>query len=148
MHFKVYQDNMNDTRFDGATGYESSGEDDDEGMHVTLHFHGTCYFEEDENKFRMEEADNTEMFHPQGLHWKWCGKGKNYVQVGNYPPLKIHRLENWGWRLENPQGKSLLYLTNLSFSINDMMLHSCDVDLTDCVVPSPGVLKLFCIISK
>eukprot|EP00558_Chaetoceros_sp_UNC1202_P001721 CAMPEP_0197260906 /NCGR_PEP_ID=MMETSP1429-20130617/84272_1 /TAXON_ID=49237 /ORGANISM="Chaetoceros sp., Strain UNC1202" /LENGTH=275 /DNA_ID=CAMNT_0042725155 /DNA_START=557 /DNA_END=1381 /DNA_ORIENTATION=+ len=92
MHFKIFQENGNDTRY-GMTGEQSGGEEDDEGMHgLGL---GTCYFEEDENKFRVEESDDAEMLHPQGLHWKWCGTDKKFVQVGHYPPLKIHRLENW-----------------------------------------------------
>jgi len=82
MHWKVYQDN-------DALGLEED---------VMLHFHGIVYFDEDDSVFRMDDPE--EMHHPRGLTWQWVVEGKA-VQVDQYPPLVVHRLENWGWRLEN-----------------------------------------------
>jgi len=34
------------------------------------------------------------------LSWKWVEKGR-VVQIGQYQPLQIYRMKNWGWKLEN-----------------------------------------------
>ena len=38
-----------------------------------------------------------------GVNMTWCFYGQNdeYVRVGQYPPLIISRLPDWGWRMEN-----------------------------------------------
>jgi len=87
MHFKVIHEDMNDRNRD---------------VEISLHFHCKCFFDEEENgfAFRMEESEDPELHHPQDLSWKWIVEGKA-VQVGIYPALVVHRLDNWGWKLEN-----------------------------------------------
>lgn len=116
MHFKVY-------RHDGSEddhgrrhrygrrrrcGEDSEGEEED----VSLHFHCICYFDEayegDEEdgsepymgNFRLDDSNSRDLEHPQNLTWHWLLKGKT-LQVGQYPPLVVRRLNDWGWRIEN-----------------------------------------------
>lgn len=69
---------------------------------ISLHYHCTCYFEEEAKNFafRMEDPEENDMHHPEGLTWRWIVEGKA-LQVGMYPPLVVYRLENWGFKLEN-----------------------------------------------
>jgi hypothetical protein len=88
MHFKVIHEDMN----------VRGGHD----VEISLHFHCKCFFDEEDNgyAFRMEDSEDPELHHPQGLSWKWVVDGKA-VQIGFYPALVVHRLDNWGWKLEN-----------------------------------------------
>jgi len=76
----------------------------DRDPEISLQYNCKCLFDEEESgfAFRMEEWgwEEAEMHRPQNLTWKWVVPGKA-VQVGFYPPLVIHRLLNWGWKLEN-----------------------------------------------
>ena len=87
MHFKVIHEDQ-----------DVIGRD----VEISLHFHCKCFFDEEENEFafRMEDSDDAELRHPQGLTWKWVVEGRA-VQVGSYPAMVVHRLDNWGWKLEN-----------------------------------------------
>jgi len=124
MHFKVFHPRVsrhNDDRDNhGRTGRhrnsrhrrgtDDSGEEEEED--VSLHFHCICYFDEafeggggDDReppmgKFRLDDSNSRELEHPQNLTWHWLMKGKT-VQVGQYPPLVVRRLDDWGWRIEN-----------------------------------------------
>ena len=76
----------------------------DRDPEISLQYNCKCLFDEEESgfAFRTEEWGWEEgaMRSPQNLTWKWVVPGK-VVQVGFYPPLVIHRLLNWGWKLEN-----------------------------------------------
>lgn len=123
MHFKVFhshvtttstqhdtnndEDNLHNSRRNGDINDRGEREED-----VSLHFHCICYFDEavreggggdvgpPVGKFRLDESNNREMEHPQNLTWHWLIEGRT-VQVGQYPPLVIYRLDDWGWRIEN-----------------------------------------------
>ena len=62
---------------------------------VNLHFYCNCRFME--NFDFVMDTENA-MSHPSYLAWTWTGE---MVKVGDYPPLVVNRLDNWGWKLEN-----------------------------------------------
>ena len=59
---------------------------------VHLHFFCNCRFME--NFDFVIDAENV-LSYPT---WTWTGET---VKVGDYPPLMVNRLDNWGWKLEN-----------------------------------------------
>jgi hypothetical protein len=63
MHFKVIHEDMNVIGSD---------------VEISLHFHCKCFFDEEDNgfAFRMEDSEDPELHHPQGLSWKWVVEGK------------------------------------------------------------------------
>ena len=114
MHFKVFHPRVSQHDDDENQDTRHRGDMDNRGDEdVSLHFHSICYFDEaveerDEGdpshppmgKFRLDDSNDRELEHPQNLTWHWLMEGKT-VQVGQYPPLVVHRLDDWGWRIEN-----------------------------------------------
>ncbi len=121
MHFKVFHPRVprhNDNEdYHGRRhrysrrrrGSDDSGGDEED---VSLHFHCICYFDEANEgdgedgrepsmgKFRLDDSNSSDLEHPQNLTWHWCKWG-SILQVGQYPPLVVRRLDDWGWRIEN-----------------------------------------------
>jgi len=115
MHFKVFHHSHD---YNGEIrGTRTQGPEE-----ISLHYHCVCYFDEataaatmsqsdgsrdgsseregGQGGFRMDESRDNDMHHPQDLSWHWIHAGRT-VQVGQYPPLVLHRRPNWGWKLEN-----------------------------------------------
>ena len=93
MYFKVVYDENEPDR----VARVMSDDEEDPREKVKLHFHCTCYFSDVNNEFRTEFQEN---HHNMELNWTWVRLGRA-IQVGLYPPLRVSRLENWGWQLEN-----------------------------------------------
>jgi hypothetical protein len=56
-----------------------------------------------ESSFHSDMTLTSEPNPNPGVNMTWCfyGSEDEYVRVGQYPPLIISRLPDWGWRMEN-----------------------------------------------
>jgi hypothetical protein len=90
MYFKIQEDEIwEEAELENLVPYENH-------PGLLLYRHSICYFEDDgELCMEMRESDLSQ---PTNLRWRWDGR---YVQVGPYPPLRIARQGDWGFKLEN-----------------------------------------------
>jgi len=94
MYFKISADDVED---DDDRSLLLAYEESDEYL---LYHHSTCYFHKTTHQFSLILNHHAQSYQPTQLLWRWVDDGKR-VQVGPYPPLRVTRRADWGWKLEN-----------------------------------------------